>query len=362
MTTLAPGKTIGILGDGQLGRMMAIAAAELGYKTHIFGQDADSPAAQVAGAVTLADYTDQGALRKFAEAVDTVTLEFENIPVETLTFLEPLVPVRPGRKVLEITQDRHLEKSFINNLGVPTAPFANVETLKELQEAVERIGTPAVLKTRKFGYDGKGQVKITSATQIDQAWADVKEQPCILEGFIPFELEISVIIARGINGDIQAYTPVENRHKNHILDITLAPANILTTVSNHALGLAGKIAENLDLVGLIAVEMFVGSDGDVLINELAPRPHNSGHWTIEACTTSQFRQSIRAAAGLKLGSAVHHSNAVMRNLIGDDVDHWEEILSHPEMSLHLYGKAEARAGRKMGHVTRLFPLDTPPKL
>ncbi len=362
MTALSPGQTIGILGDGQLGRMMAIAAAEIGYKTHIFGQDPESPASQVASEITLADYTDREALRKFARAVDAVTLEFENIPVETLDFLEPLVPVRPGRKVLEITQDRHLEKSFINSLGVPTAPFANVESSGELRDAIERIGTPAILKTRKFGYDGKGQVKITSATQIEQAWKDVGGQPCILEGFVPFELEISVIVARGIEGDIQAYTPVENRHKNHILDVTLAPANILTTVSNHALGLAGKIAENLDLVGLIAVEMFVAGDGDVLINELAPRPHNSGHWTIEACTTSQFRQSIRAAAGLKLGSTVHHSNAVMRNLIGDDVDHWEEILNHPEMSLHLYGKTEARPGRKMGHVTRLFPLNTPPKI
>ncbi|MBL4905927.1 MAG: 5-(carboxyamino)imidazole ribonucleotide synthase [Sneathiella sp.] len=362
MTAIAPGQTIGILGDGQLGRMMALAAAEMGYKTHIFGQDRHGPASQVCTKMTVADYTDKNALEKFARSVSAVTLEFENIPTETLDFLEPLVPVRPGKKVLEIAQDRHIEKSFINSLGVPTAPFANVESLAELREAVERIGTPSVLKTRKFGYDGKGQFKITSATQIDEAWNGIGELPAILEGFVAFELEISILVARGIGGEIEAYTPVENRHKNHILDVSLAPANILTSVAEHATKLAKKIAEQLDLVGLIAVEMFVTHDGDVLVNEIAPRPHNSGHWTIEACLTSQFKLSIRAAAGLKLGSAEHHSNAVMRNLIGDDINHWQDILSHPEMSLHLYGKAEAREGRKMGHVTRLFPLGTAPKV
>ncbi len=362
MTEIAPGRMIGILGDGQLGRMMAIAAAEMGYKTHIFGQDRHGPASQVCTKMTVAEYDDKAALEKFAKSVEAVTLEFENIPTKTVDFLEKMVPVRPGRKVLEIAQDRHIEKSFINSLGVPTAPFANVESLSELGDAIERIGTPSILKTRKFGYDGKGQFKITSATQIDEAWSEIGEQPAILEGFVPFELEISVLVARGVNGDIEAYTPVENRHKNHILDISLAPANILTSVSNHACDLAKKIAEQLDLVGLIAVEMFVANDGDVLVNEIAPRPHNSGHWTIEACLTSQFKQSIRAAAGLPLGSAKHHSNAVMRNLIGDDINHWQDILNHPEMSLHLYGKKEARVGRKMGHVTRLFPLDTMPKV
>lgn len=362
MTTIAPGNTIGILGDGQLGRMMALAAAELGYKTHVFGQDPNSPAAQVATKTTIADYTDKSALRTFATDVDVVTLEFENIPTETLAFLEPIVPVRPGKKVLEITQDRHLEKSFLNSLGVPTAPFANVESLDDLKAAVARIGTPAILKTRRLGYDGKGQVKISNATEIENAWAELQEQPSILEGFVPFELEVSVIVARGSNGDVEAYVPVENRHKNHILDITIAPAKVLNVVSDHAIALAHKIAEQIDLVGLVAVEMFVTTDGDILVNELAPRPHNSGHWTIEGCAVSQFKQSIRAAAGLPLGSPERHSNAIMRNLIGDDVDHWQDILSHNEMSLHLYGKAEAREGRKMGHVTRLFPLDTDPKV
>jgi len=362
MTMIAPGQTIGILGDGQLGRMMALAAAELGYKTHVFGQDPNSPAAQVSTAVTIAQYTDEDALRKFASSVDVVTLEFENIPTATLDFLEAIVPVRPGKKVLEITQDRHLEKSFLNSLGVPTAPFANVESLEDLRAGIARIGTPAILKTRRFGYDGKGQVKINAATEIDEAWEEIGEQPAILEGFVPFELEISVIVARGINKDIQSYIPVENKHKNHILDITLAPADILISISEHAINLAHKIADQIDLVGLMAVEMFVTRDDDVLVNELAPRPHNSGHWTIEGCTASQFKQSIRAAAGLPLASAERHSNAVMRNLIGDDINHWNDILCHPEMSLHLYGKAEAREGRKMGHVTRLFPLGTAPKV
>ncbi|WP_169569797.1 5-(carboxyamino)imidazole ribonucleotide synthase [Sneathiella limimaris] len=361
MTTIAPGHTIGILGDGQLGRMMALAAAELGYKTHIYGQDPDAPAAQVSTYSTVAEYTDTEALKKFATDVDVVTLEFENIPSETLKVLEKIVPVRPGRKVLETSQDRFIEKSFLNSLGVPTAPFANVENLTDLGKAIERIGTPAVLKTRRFGYDGKGQFKITNGTQIDEAWEAVNGHPSILEGFVPFDLEISVIVARDIQGNIETYVPVENRHKNHILDITLAPADIMKVVSKHATELAAKIADNLDLVGLIAVEMFVTNEGDVLVNELAPRPHNSGHWTIEACVTSQFKQSIRAAAGLPLASPERHSNAVMRNLIGHDIDHWQEILNHPEMSLHLYGKAEAREGRKMGHVTRLFPLDTKPK-
>ncbi|MBL4739999.1 MAG: 5-(carboxyamino)imidazole ribonucleotide synthase [Sneathiella sp.] len=362
MTVIVPGQTIGILGDGQLGRMMAIAAAELGYKTHIFGQDKDGPAAQICTTMTVASYDDKKALKKFADSVDAVTLEFENIPLETLRFLEPLVPVRPGQKVLQITQDRNLEKNFINKIGIPTAPFFNVESLDDLKEAIETIGTPSILKTRRFGYDGKGQFKLITATQAELAWSEIGEQDAVLEGFIPFELEISVIVARGINGDIETYIPVENRHKNHILDITLAPADVETSISDQAIEMARTIAEEIELVGLMAVEMFVLTDGTLLVNELAPRPHNSGHWTIEGCSTSQFKQSIRAAAGLPLASAERHSNAVMRNLIGEDASFWQDILSHPEMSLHLYGKAESRPGRKMGHVTRLFPLDTPPNI
>lgn len=362
MTVVVPGQTIGILGDGQLGRMMALAAAELGYKTHIFGQDKNGPAAQICTEMTVAEYTDKKALKKFANSVEAVTLEFENIPLETLQFLEPLVPVRPGQKVLQITQDRNLEKNFINSLGIATAPFFNVESLEDLKLAIEEIGTPSILKTRRFGYDGKGQFKIITSTQAEQAWEEIGEQDAVLEGFISFELEISVIVARDINGDIETYIPVENRHKNHILDISLAPADIENSVSEQAIEMARTIAEKIDLIGLMAVEMFVLNDGTLLVNELAPRPHNSGHWTIEACTTSQFKQAIRAAAGLPLASAERHSNAVMRNLIGEDAASWQGILSHPEMSLHLYGKSESRAGRKMGHVTRLFPLDTPPDI
>ncbi|MEH6403477.1 MAG: 5-(carboxyamino)imidazole ribonucleotide synthase [Sneathiella sp.] len=362
MTVIAPGQTIGILGDGQLGRMMALAAAELGYKTHIFGQDANGPASQVCTTMTVAEYDDKNALKEFAKSVDAVTLEFENIPLETLEFLEPLVPVRPGQKVLKITQDRNLEKNFINSIGISTAPFFNVESLDDLKDAIEKLGTPSILKTRRFGYDGKGQFKIITATQAEQAWSEIGEQDAVLEGFIPFEMEISVLVARDINGDIETYVPVENRHKNHILDITLAPADVEASISDQAIEMARTIAEKIDLIGLIAVEMFVLTDGTLLVNELAPRPHNSGHWTIEGCVTSQFKQSIRAAAGLPLASAERHSNAVMRNLIGEDAASWLGILSHPSMSLHLYGKAEARDGRKMGHVTRLFPLDTPPDI
>jgi 5-(carboxyamino)imidazole ribonucleotide synthase len=362
MTLIAPGGHIGILGDGQLGRMMALAAAEMGFFVHIFGQEENSPAAQVCHSSTLASYDDKPALKAFAKSVDVVTLEFENIPTDTITFLEKFVPVRPNRQVLEVTQDRLLEKSFINNLGIGTAPFANVENIDQLTNATQHIGTPAILKTRRLGYDGKGQTRIDHASRIDAAWAGMKDAPSILEGFVNFRLEISVIVARSANGDIQTYVPVENRHKNHILDITLAPAKISKKVAKRAEEIAEAIAAKINLVGLLAVEMFVTADDDVLVNELAPRPHNSGHWTIEACATSQFHQIIRAVCGLPLGNPERHSNATMRNLIGDDVKSWSDIIADPKNCLHLYGKAEARAGRKMGHVTKLFPLDKEPKI
>lgn len=362
MTLIAPGGHIGILGDGQLGRMMALAAAEMGYFVHIYGQEENSPAAQVSYRSTIADYGDKNALERFANSVDVVTLEFENIPTDTITFLNDIVPVRPSRKVLEVTQDRLLEKSFINKLGIGTAPFANVENIAELTHAVQQIGTPAILKTRRLGYDGKGQTKIDHASQIDSTWSEMKNAPSILEGFVNFQLEISVIVARSANGDIQSYVPVENRHKNHILDITLAPADISDSVAKRAEEIAHTIAAKIKLIGLLAVEMFVTPDDDVLVNELAPRPHNSGHWTIEACATSQFKQIIRAVCGLPLGNPVRHSNAIMRNLIGGDIDQWSEITDNAENALHLYGKAESRVGRKMGHVTKLMPLNEKPKV
>ena len=361
MTVIAPGGHIGILGDGQLGRMMAIAAAEMGYFVHVYGPEEDSPAAQVSHRSTVAPYGDKAALEKFAKSVDVVTLEFENIPTDTLEFLNALVPVRPNAKVLEITQDRLYEKSFINNLGIGTATFANVESIDELVAAIKQIKLPAILKTRRLGYDGKGQVKITGSSDLDDVWKEMKNAPSILEGFVNFKMEISVIVARSTQGEIACYCPVENRHKNHILDITLAPADIPKRLVDKAVEIAGKIAAKIDLVGMIAVEMFVTKDNQILVNELAPRPHNSGHWTIEGCATSQFRQIIRAVCGLPLGQPERHSNAVMRNLIGDDVETWGALLEDAENSLHLYGKAEAREGRKMGHVTKLFPLSQKPK-
>ena len=360
MTTIVPGGHIGILGDGQLGRMMAIAAAEMGYFVHIFGPEKDSPAAQVAHKSTVAAYGDKNALKAFAKSVDVVTLEFENIPTETLDFLSKLVPVRPNSKILEITQDRLFEKSFVNNLGIGTANFANVESIDELVQAVKQIKTPAILKTRRLGYDGKGQIKVSGSSDLDRVWAEMKNAPSVLEGFVNFKMEISVIVARGLRGEIAAYCPMENRHKNHILDVTLAPADIPKKLADRAVNMAEKIAEKLDLIGLIAVEMFVTKDNQILVNELAPRPHNSGHWTIEACTTSQFKQIIRAICGLPLAKPDRHANATMKNLIGDDVEGWGTILEDVENSLHLYGKKEAREGRKMGHVTRLFPLSKKP--
>ncbi|MDF2367221.1 5-(carboxyamino)imidazole ribonucleotide synthase [Sneathiella sp.] len=361
MTTISPGGHIGILGDGQLGRMMAIAAAEMGYFVHVFGPEEDSPAAQVSHRSTVASYSDRDALTAFAGSVDVVTLEFENIPTDTVEFLSGIVPVRPGAKMLEITQDRLFEKSFINNIGIGTANFANVESIDELVQAVKQIKAPAILKTRRLGYDGKGQVKITGASNLDDVWAGMKDTPSILEGLVNFKMEISVIVARNPAGETAAFCPVENRHKNHILDITLAPADIPAWLAEKAVEMAEKIATKIELVGLLAVEMFVTKDDQILVNELAPRPHNSGHWTIEGCATSQYRQAIRAVCGLPLGDPVRHSNAVMKNLIGDEVEAWGTLLEDPENSLHLYGKAEAREGRKMGHVTRLMPLTQKPK-
>ncbi|TNE35622.1 MAG: 5-(carboxyamino)imidazole ribonucleotide synthase, partial [Alphaproteobacteria bacterium] len=311
---------------------------------------------------TVAGYGDKAALEAFAKSVDVVTLEFENIPTDTLDFLATLVPVRPNSRVLEITQDRLFEKSFIGNLGIGTAPFANVESIEELVQAVSQIGSPSILKTRRLGYDGKGQRKIDAKNGIDEVWEEMKGAPCILEGFVNFRMEISVIVARGVNGETECYCPVENRHKNHILDITLAPADIPKRLADKAQDIAREIAVKIDLIGLIAVEMFVTSDDRVLVNELAPRPHNSGHWTIEGCAASQFRQIIRAVTGLPLASPQRAANAVMTNLIGDDIEGWEKIVADPENNLHLYGKKESRAGRKMGHVTKLFPLTKKPEV
>jgi 5-(carboxyamino)imidazole ribonucleotide synthase len=352
---LAPGATIGILGDGQLGRMTALAAARLGYRTHIFGPEADAPATQVTPLVTRAGYDDLAALADFAAAVDVVTLEFENIPVASLQWLAERVPVLPGPGTLAVTQHRVREKQFAQSVGAGTAPFRAIESLDSLRHALTEIGAPAVLKTCRFGYDGKGQVKIAEPAAAAQAWEQIgRSGDCILEGFVDFACEVSVIVARGVDGSMAAFPVVENRHKHHILDETHAPALLAPVVLAEAERVALSLAAGLpDLVGLLAVELFVTADGQVLVNEMAPRPHNSGHWTMDGCATDQFEQLVRAVCGLPLGSTAIRAPTVMKNLIGDDVAGWASWLADPRARLHLYGKATARPGRKMGHVNIL---------
>ena len=357
---IPPGSTIGILGNGQLGRMTALAAAQLGYRSHVFGPEPNSPAEQVAHRATLAAYDDMAALDRFAEAVDVVTFEFENIPHDTVARLADKRPVRPSGRVLHIAQDRLREKRFLND-EVPdplvrTTDFHEARTFEEFRDAVYAFNVDAIVKTTRFGYDGKGQVRITGATDLAEAWRDFGGQTAIVEAFVGFEREISVIVARGLDGEMTCYDPVENEHRNHILLHTHAPAPIDSALGTDARLIAETIAVALDLTGLLAVEMFVTHDGVVLVNELAPRPHNSGHWTIDACITSQFEQFVRAVCGLPLGSAERHHDAQMTNLLGDAIDNWPQILGDPHARLHIYGKSDARPGRKMGHVTRLRPL------
>jgi 5-(carboxyamino)imidazole ribonucleotide synthase len=352
---IPPGSTIGILGGGQLGRMTAMAAARLGYRIHSYCPEAGSPAFQVSAAATTAAYEDREALARFAESVEVITFEFENVPSATAELLAAMKPTRPGPRVLHICQDRLREKDFLAEAGVPTTPYRRVAGAGELEAALRAVGRPAVLKTARFGYDGKGQVMLAGESDLAEAWRRMGAGLGILEGFIDFSHEISVVLARGVDGRMLAFAPVENRHRHHILDETIAPAELSTPVLRRAETIATQIAEALEIVGLLAVEMFVTKAGEVLVNELAPRPHNSGHWTIDACLTSQFEQFVRAVCGLPLGSVEHHSRAVMKNLIGDEVQAWREILAEPGAKLHLYGKNEPRPGRKMGHVTRLLP-------
>ncbi|GAB0117671.1 5-(carboxyamino)imidazole ribonucleotide synthase [Acidisoma sp. 7E03] len=353
---LAPGRTIGIVGGGQLGRMSAIAAARLGYRAHVLTQEADGPAAQVAAGVTLGAYEDPAALRAFADAVDVVTFEFENVSAEGLALLAELKPVHPSPKILGISQDRVAEKSFLNAAGVPTAPWAEVTDGASLDAAIASIGLPGILKTSRLGYDGRGQARVATPEEAHAAFAQLAPKPLILEGFVDFACEVSVVVARGADGEIASFDTVENRHKNGILDLTFAPARVPEETAAEAQGLARRVAEALDLVGLLAVEMFVDRDGALRVNEIAPRPHNSGHWTMDACPASQFEMHVRAVAGLPLPAATRHSDAVMKNLIGpDDMAQWPAIVATPGLIPHHYGKAEARPGRKMGHVNRLFP-------
>ncbi len=348
---LSPGATVGILGGGQLGRMLSMAAARLGLKTHIFEPLANPPAGDVAACVTTAPYDDTAALTEFANSVDVITFEFENIPTAALDILESIRPVRPRRNALAVSQDRMAEKKFLTSLGLHVAPFAQVDTLDDLQTALETVGTPAILKTRRFGYDGKGQVRITDPAQATEAFAAVQGAPAVLEGFVDFQREISVIAARGIDGAVVCYDPGENIHKDGILDTTTVPATLAAGQHMQAVLLAGNILNALDYTGVMGVELFVTPAG-LLVNEVAPRVHNSGHWTQNGCVIDQFEQHIRAVAGWPLGDATRHSDVVMTNLIGDDVLRYAGIT---DAGLHLYGKADIKAGRKMGHINRLEP-------
>ena len=356
---LSPGGTIGILGAGQLGRMLAIAALKIGLRTHIFAPDAEAPAYDAAAGRTTAGYDDEEALAAFAKSVDVVTYEFENVPVQTAEFLERRVPLRPGVRALAVTQDRLTEKSFLRDLGLKTAPFVGVEDAGALARAVAELGRPSILKTRRFGYDGKGQSLIREGSNVAAVHRAIGGAPMILEGFIAFEREVSVIAARSLEGEIVAFDLSENEHEHHILARTRAPARITRETAEEAKRMAARILEALDYVGVLGVELFVtrdrnGAEG-LVVNEIAPRVHNSGHWTLEGAQTSQFEQHVRAIAGWPLGSTARRGRAEMHNLIGEDAEEWRDILAQPDLSLHLYGKLEIRPDRKMGHVTRVFP-------
>ncbi len=353
---LPPNASIGIIGGGQLGRMSALAAARLGYRCHILTPEPDSPASQVSAHTTLGDYEDPAALRAFADAVDVITFEFENVSAAGLDLLASLRDVHPSPTILRISQDRVAEKSFLADAGVPTAPWRPVGSLTELHEAVAALGLPAVLKTTRLGYDGKGQAVLRHADDLLPAWETLEPKPLVLEGFINYACEVSAIVARGADGGGSIYDVMENRHRDGILDLTLAPARVAPATATEAQRVAWRVADRLGLVGLLAVEMFV-RDGRVLVNEIAPRPHNSGHWTIDGCPCSQFEMHVRAVAGLPLPPGRRHADAVMKNLVGpEETALWPEIVATPGLIPHLYGKAEARPGRKMGHVNRLFPL------
>lgn len=348
---LAQGATIGILGGGQLGRMLSVAAARLGFQTHIFEPGANPPAGHVAAQVTQASYDDADALRAFAQSVDVITYEFENIPTSALDILEETRAIHPGRTALATAQDRLTEKTFLQGLGLTTAPFADVPTADALHAALATIGAPAILKTRTLGYDGKGQARIMQADQADAAFASMAGAPSLLEGFVDFTHEVSVIGARGLDGAVACFDPGENVHKDGILHTTTVPARLTPSQRTDAILIAARILNALDYVGVLGVELFVTPKG-LIVNEIAPRVHNSGHWTANGCAIDQFEQHIRAVAGWPLGDGQRHSNVTMENLIGDDMDRLD-ALSQENAALHLYGKAQARAGRKMGHINRV---------
>ncbi|MDK3073187.1 5-(carboxyamino)imidazole ribonucleotide synthase [Sedimentitalea sp. JM2-8] len=349
---LAPGAVIGILGGGQLGRMLSVAAARLGFRCHIFEPGENPPAGHVADRVTQAAYDDADAIAAFAGSVDVVTYEFENIPTSALDALERHRPIRPGREALRISQDRLTEKTFLRDLGLQTAPFANVTDLVSLTMALDAIGAPAILKTRRFGYDGKGQSRLTGMQDAENALADMAGAPAILEGFVDFSHEVSVIAARGLTGEIACFDPGENVHREGILRTTTVPARLTSAQRTDAILLAATILNALDYIGVLGVELFV-TPGGLIVNEIAPRVHNSGHWTQNGCTVDQFEQHIRAVAGWPLGGGQRHADVVMENLIGEDMNRVPDLARQPDTALHLYGKAEVKPGRKMGHANRI---------
>ena len=358
---IEPGATIGVLGSGQLGRMFAIAARRMGYRVHTFSPDDDTPTGQVADREWQAAYDDLDRVREFARGVSVVTFEFENIPAATAAAAQEFAPVRPGGNVLYITQHRLREKTFLREHGFPVVPFEAARSLEELNAAVARLGCPSVLKTAGWGYDGKGQSKLTRIEDASAAWSRLATQEAVLEAFIDFDCEVSVVAARGLDGAIVDFGVIQNSHANHILDVSVAPADIATSIQQEAKRIAHGVLEALDVIGVLCVEFFITRDGKLLINELAPRPHNSGHLTFDASVTSQFEQQLRAICGMPLGSTELLRPAAMANLLGDlwqpNKPNWSAACALPNVKLHLYGKEQARPGRKMGHLTAM--ADTP---
>ncbi|WP_427454117.1 5-(carboxyamino)imidazole ribonucleotide synthase [Litorimonas sp. WD9-15] len=351
-TILKPGDTVGILGGGQLARMLSVAASRLGLNAHIYSPTSDCPAASVSERLSVGAYDDAKSVLAFAKTCDAVTYEFENVPAVTAKAAASVAPLRPGARALDVSQDRLVEKSFLRaQVGVDVAGFEDITSVHDLRRAVKRLGLPAVLKTRRFGYDGKGQVIIKTESEVDQAWEVVAPLPCILEAFVPFEREVSVVAARGLDGQVAAYPLTENVHRNHILHTSSAPAS---NDNGTAQSIAARILDHLDYVGVMGVEFFQMADGALIVNEIAPRVHNSGHWTQNAGCTDQFEQHIRAVAGWPLGEVTPKQGVVMTNLIGTDVETWQTLAAEPGTHIHLYGKREIRADRKMGHVNRII--------
>jgi 5-(carboxyamino)imidazole ribonucleotide synthase len=357
MKQILPNSTIGVFGSGQLGRMFAIEARKMGYRVHTFSPDTDTPTGQVADFETSADYSDLERVGKFARSVDVVTFEFENVPSKTVETAANFAPVHPRGDILHTTQNRLREKTFLSKNGFPVAPFRHIKTVDDLYHAAQELGLPAVLKTAGFGYDGKGQQKLKAVGEIDKAFENLRGTEAVLEAFIEFEKEVSVVCARDSKGNFEHYGVVENSHANHILDVSFAPALVSEKVFTEAIEIARSVAETLAYVGTLCVEFFLAPGEKLLINELAPRPHNSGHLTFDACRTSQFEQQLRAVCGLPLGSTEFYAPAAMANLLGDVWEkgepQWAKALESPGVKLHLYGKSEARAGRKMGHLTAI---------